>query len=608
MKPLFIASFLKPEEIKTNIQSFVAKIATTRAEAQAKASLPAMINISFEGIEQSAKATLASLQAAAAIPVVPAEVKISPEVKQISINAVTTQDLESKDPLASFEKMLSEIPKDTAEMDLIIIGHGTVVANQHFITFEKQEAHAKVDGFIRTKDLFSKIATALPTTKVSILFDSCFGGMAQADKDVLTVGSSLYSISSDETPVAAMPTNKTLEDYPTGQDYTPEQFINMLLAKRALNFASTKQGVPDHLVEMIPERVVKGTPENDYSKMYIYNTKDMDMAAFKGAIPTLRATIDNDSYTQHFLKDLSSEIHHTIECTPTPNMHMAEYDHLLSWLAFNTDTGVQFKPSAKFANAMECNIKLNVTFDQYNMLFNGDHQKDFSNPSLLDLLMIKYEEHCTHFSNSEQKHKDIAIDTLMQKITGNVTAIPNPYAAVNILCDITKDHLGEHFLRVGLVANELNAVTLMVIPMNDDDLSELLSGKITSTYDYFVAKLRAVDLSKIFTVVKQYLAQDVGAAAEEVIPKLQEIGNMIVSKLNKATDKFGANFCKQLDKAVADMVKFHELAIYEPTDDRDLIIHCADYAKAHPEQCADVMELAGNPPLRYDINLGEFME
>ena len=55
----------------------------------------------------------------------------------------------------------------------------------------------------------------------------------------------------------------------------------------------------------------------------------------------------------------------------------------------------------------------------------------------------------------------------------------------------------------------------MVIPMNDDDLSELLSGKITSTYDYFVAKLRAVDLSKIFTVVKQYLAQDVGAAAEE---------------------------------------------------------------------------------------------
>ena len=119
---------------------------------------------------------------------------------------------------------------------------------------------------------------------------------------------------------------------------------------------------------------------------------------------------------------MSSEIHHTIECTPTPNMHMAEYDHLLSWLAFNTDTGVQFKPSAKFANAMECNIKLNVTFDQYNMLFNGDHQKDFSNPSLLDLLMIKYEEHCTHFSNSEQKHKDIAIDTLMQKITGNVTA------------------------------------------------------------------------------------------------------------------------------------------------------------------------------------------
>ena len=586
MKPLFIASFLEPEEIKSNILSFVAKIVTTRGALQQ--------------VTNAAPATSGDFPTTTA-----RALTLDPNLHSISINSVITQDLDSKDPFASFGSMLSKIPQDTQEMDMIIIGHGTIVGNEHFIVFSKQDAHLNVSCMVRTKDLFSKIATALPNTKVSILFDSCFGGMAQAHKDALTIGSSLYSLSSDETVLASMPTNKTLENYPDGLDYSPESFIIRLLSQRVFHFACTKTDIPHHLVEMIPERIIRGTPGNDYTKMYVYDTRKIDKDVFKKAMIALQGAMGDDNSMIGFLKALHLTQSTEIEWEATKTIHMAKHDNLLSLLAFITDTGVAFKPNAQFANSMQSNIRFNITFDQYDLLFHANHQKDFSNPSIMDLLVNRYQDHSMTLSNSDKKHTDIAIDALIKKITSNSEDISNPYAAVNILCDITKDHLGEHFLRIGLVVNELNTVSLMVIPMSDTDLSELLSGSITSTYDYFVAKLHTTDLSKIFLdMVIPNLAQDVGEKVGEIVPKLEAIGNILVAKLNKSVDKFGTNFCKQLDQAVANMVKFHERAVFTPTDDMDLVKHYADYLK--PSH-VDVVELAGTS-IKYDMNLGEFME
>ena len=608
MKPLFLASFLNPEEIKSSVFTFVEKLTATRAAiantSRLQASAPAtdMPAIDTSAIDVPAP-TAANIVSAIHLN---ASVNLA---GSLSVNGITVAALDSKNPLASFESALSGIPKDTPTMDIFIMGHGIVIANQHFIAFDKQDGHLKVSCIVRTKDLFSKIATALPHTQVSILLDSCFSAMAQADKDVLTIESSLYTLSSDETSQAAMPVNKTLEDYPAGQDYTPEQFISALLAKRAFNFASTKKDIPDHLVEMIPERVVKGTSGKDDMKMYVYNTRTMDKVALAKAIPALKAAINDDDVVMHFLAELHSELFSNIESEEAKTIHIPRYDPFLSWLALNTDTGVPFKPSAQFVNNMDGNIRLNVTFDQYHMLFHGDHKKDFSNPSIMDLLMIKYQEDSIDLHNAKQKNKDIAIDALIQKITDNVSAIPNPYAAANILCDITKDHLGEHFFRVGIVVSELDTITLMVIPMSDKDLSELLSGGIKSIYDYFVQRLHNSNLVKIFTdVIIPNLAEDVGAKMREVAPSLEEIGRMIVAKLDKGTDKLGASFCKQLDKAIANMVKFHELATFVPIDDMDLVTHAAAYAMSH-DSPPDVveLELAGNPSIKYDMHLGEFM-